>query len=41
LQRLHPLVEGARRGLRVRLRRDHEPVESTKVPSVVKQERFT
>jgi hypothetical protein len=32
---------GARRRLRVRLRCDHEPVESTKVPSVVKQERFT
>ncbi len=40
LERLHPLVERARRRLCVRLRRDHEPDESTKLPLAVKQNRF-
>src|SRR5262249_53005689 len=37
LERLHPLVERAGGRLSVRLRRDHEPDESTKLPSRVKQ----
>jgi hypothetical protein len=41
LKSFHPLVERARRCLRVRLRRDHEPDESTKTPSLVKRERFS
>jgi len=41
LERLHPLVQGSRGCLRVRLRRDHEPDESTKVRSRVKPKCFS
>jgi hypothetical protein len=37
LKGFHPLVEGAGRRLGVRLRRDHEPHESTKMRIVVKR----
>src|SRR5262249_22464832 len=40
LERLHPLVERTCGRLSVRLRRDHEPDESTKLPSRVKPNRF-